>query len=342
MKISTITLIASLILLISISCNSKKEINTESGITIIDTAIYSVRIKSVENYWSNYFYNNLETSQHKFFIKSIFEGIKSGIIKTYDYKTLEIISPENALKIGIRYDTVEMPDSLNPQKMNLVIIENPIDLEKISSILFKEVWKFNTKTNAFSKEIISFCPVIDVFYRNPLTDELEIKNQEPLFWINNAQNSSKESREIASLIVSNVSPSSEFAINKLPMNLIKELSKYAFNKIAKDTNNIYDFISLDEKISYSDIKKRIHNIDTTVISSDFTVDCDSIIITETNITPEKIDFLTFSEQWSYDAKNNRLSKTVNSIGFGNSVYVTNEDGDKTLKGYKLLFVIKTE
>ncbi|MEI7597167.1 MAG: hypothetical protein WCK02_15570 [Bacteroidota bacterium] len=336
-----IIVLFSIVIVACISCNKNNNTNSDNAIVISDTAIYSIKIKCTENiHWSDYFYSNLETSKHKYFISSLFEGIKAGSTNIYDYKTWDKISLENAKKIGTTFDTVEMPDSINPDKMNLVVVENPLDIEKISSMIFKEVWTFNTKTKAITKEIISFCPSIDVFFRNPSTDELEVKAQQPLFWVKNNNKCGKESKEIAENIVTSVCPTSELAINKLPMNIIKAISKNAFEQAAKDTNNIYNSLTLEEKLSYTELKERLVEENSITTVSQLDPSDESTTVEKRNITPENIDFLSFSEQWTYDAINNCLCKKINSIGFGYSVYYTNEMGEKALKGYKILFVLK--
>lgn len=328
------------LILATISCNKSKTENTKGGI-YTDTAVYSIKIKSIENNnWSNYFYNNLEISKHKYFISALFDGIKKGEITAYDFNTMKALSLDEAKNIGITYDTVEMPDTADMSKVNIVAVENPLDIEKVSSIIFKEVWTFDSNKNLLTKEIISFCPVVDVFYTNPETETQEIKVQQPLFWVKNGSKCSKESKEIAENIISSVCPTSELTINKLPKNLMNIIAKSALDKASKDTNNIFNTLTLDEKLSYTELKNNLTQVYTNTVVSVIDPMEEKVTTDTVKITPEKIDFITFNEKWDYDAKNNCFCKKINAIGFGYSVYYTNELGEQALKGYKILFVLK--
>ena len=318
--------------------------STQSRI-VFDTVTYSVNIFNPElnNSWDRYTDGNIETSKRKAFLEPLFKDIDSGRIEVYDYKTFAAITKEAVKNIVTTEEKITLPSKENPEVMEVKTIRNKISLSDITSIIFKEVWTLDTVNRTFSKKVIAFCPVLNK-YRIDSTGANVLYGNTPLFWIKTQKLNSSVGKLITESInniqISTKIENANSAFVKISPVIIAKINKYLLSLAKKDTANIYNYIDLSEKLPYSEFKNKFTSTTTITFKSKVNPEIDSVIRKEYT-DYNNLDGVGFSENWSYDSKNQCFIKDVKALSIWESMYIINpETGEQELKGFMFKFAMK--
>ncbi len=145
--------------------NTVKEVknNENKNLDTANMEVLSDTVKSVisldENEDKPPFFTNFNKKE---FLDSLILSVLDGRIKGYDYFDFTPKSVENIKEdMGLVYDTVAVEDAMTG-KVDTVIKKPELDIKDIRELVFIEKWKWNRTTDAITKEVIAYGPVIYV------------------------------------------------------------------------------------------------------------------------------------------------------------------------------------
>lgn len=109
-------------------------------------------------------------------------GISNGLITPYSSMDDEFLVPmtkEDALNIGARNDTIQVPDLYDPDIMRDTVIASTLNPKDVLEYRLKEIWFFDRQRSVMEVRIIGICPVRTVV--DPVTGE--VKGKQEMYWI---------------------------------------------------------------------------------------------------------------------------------------------------------------
>lgn len=120
---------------------------------------YSVLIKAKEKS-TDWWVNNIETTQRDSFINKIINAVLDNKLKAYDYSD-KLVTKESFNKMNYFSDTLTELDDVTGE-MKTSIINHDLDKKSIIIVRFTEEWSYNTKTFKFNKRILALSPMTEV------------------------------------------------------------------------------------------------------------------------------------------------------------------------------------
>jgi hypothetical protein len=233
---------------------------------------------------------NIEGPEREKFMKKLYAGIASGKLKTYDYKTWNEESVENALMILKGKSDIET------------------NLNHINKLSFLEKWIINKNTAEISKKVIAVCPIM-----------LKDSNETPLFWIKfdtiKQENASIKSSNLISkriqydVTINNMSKT-EWWIDNIESSKRSRLINILFNTAYSGKSMLYDYFN--EPINADILKKELNPVDTFKIpTADHSGD--TTIITRRIVDSAAFKKLRFMEEWYLDDQTYNFTKKVKGI-----------------------------
>ena len=100
-------------------------------------------------------------------IQIIHEAALNGSIKVYDPAVenadqfKKVMDTTEVAKIGAKQDTTLMPNAIDPDKLDTVIISENLRWEKVTKYRIKETWFFDTRTSSMQVRIMGIAPVME-------------------------------------------------------------------------------------------------------------------------------------------------------------------------------------
>lgn len=169
-----------LIILIAVSCNNASN-EKKNGVT--DKIRYVVSIKNSDKD-ADWWIDNIEGQKRESFVGTILNVVLAGKVKAYEDEDFKIEFP--AAKIKAKYnriDSLYIPSLRNPKMDSLILIKEELDAKAINKIAFVEQWNMDPATLKIEKNVLGFCPVVEVFTSDPETGEQIFKGLKALFWV---------------------------------------------------------------------------------------------------------------------------------------------------------------
>ncbi|UPT65553.1 MAG: gliding motility protein GldN [Sphingobacteriales bacterium JAD_PAG50586_3] len=129
------------------------------------------------------FYYPFEPSNNRANLLTVIKcGIANGLVTPYSSIDDEFLVPmtkEEALGIGYRTDTIQVPDLYDPDILRDTVIASTLNPKDVLEYRLKEIWFFDRQRSVMEVRIIGICPVRIVV--DPATGE--IKGKQEMYWI---------------------------------------------------------------------------------------------------------------------------------------------------------------
>ena len=109
-------------------------------------------------------------------------GIANGVVTPYSSIDDEFMVPmtrEEALGIGTRTDTLQIPDLYNPEILHDTVITSTLNPKDVMEYHLKEIWFFDKQRSVMDVRIVGIAPVRIVI--DPATGE--VKGKQEMFWL---------------------------------------------------------------------------------------------------------------------------------------------------------------
>ncbi|HNX44327.1 MAG TPA: hypothetical protein PLJ84_09940 [Bacteroidales bacterium] len=173
-KLNQWTILLLLPVVILAGCKNKK---ADEKSLITRRIQYDVPIKAsdADNDW---WVQNIEGQDREKLVKEIMESALSGKVKTYDFFSNELLTPDQLKAIMKRSDTITLERAAPPHSLYDTVLTKELSLRDITRLRFLEEWNMDKKTLQFNKKVAGICPLIANY-----GDSAELRGYMPLFWV---------------------------------------------------------------------------------------------------------------------------------------------------------------
>ncbi len=278
-----------------------------------DVLINNSQSQAPDSQLPDWWVQNIEGSKREALLKKLYDGLSSGKIKAYDYKTDELLSA-NSFKL----------------------IADSYQLSAINKLRFTEKWYINSKTLEFEKMVLSVCPLL-------LKDTLEI----PLFRIKQDTTVSEENIHPVSERIQynvNINNDQQATINEQRSWWIDNLETSQRDKFidlllnSAFSGKFKTFDYFNEPVEAQKLKKEYYWTEhISLLRTNPPYDKYDSVINHT-IDKSQITRLRFMEEWYIDDKSLSIIKKVKGINPISKRY--RETGE--FKGFMPMFWIYTD
>jgi len=162
------------IVLVMISCHRDSD---QARNTITRRIQYDVNIKSPDQEME-WWVQNIEGASREKLLGNIFQQVKSGEVKAYDFFSCNLLSVEDVNNLMRRVDSISVQSPIPPYELIDTVVVQELRLSDITKLRFLEEWGMDDKSLAFTKKIAGICPLTEKH-----TETGELLGYRPLFWV---------------------------------------------------------------------------------------------------------------------------------------------------------------